>query len=490
MAYTTILEQYVHNLHTNKTCVIFGCAAEGVSTYQFLRQCLPETPIILTDDKPQDQLPQEFQKFLTTDVQLSYSTPEQLSNAPKNNYIVYKTPGISPAHPLLKYLQHQTGIVQTSNTNLFLTLLTQIPEEHRPHTVGVTGTKGKSTTTAVTAHILKVGGRQVLLAGNIGVPALDLMEKIYFYAQHELSDAYVVLELSSHQILDLTVSPQTVIMQDITPEHLDYYASFQHYWQAKARLVSFQTSQDQYFYNPDYAIPRLIADQTPATKTTFSLTPHPQQLVWCTADSLVLADGTEIVRKKDLPLVGDHNIINILPGITYALQQHISVAEISSALKNFQPLPHRLNYVATVNDVRYYNDSQATTPEAACAALKSFSDTGVVLIAGGSDKGVTFEALAEQILGQTIRAVVLLPPMGAVIGATITEVAAQTKRTIPLLLSVNSMKEAVSQAVQQAQPGDVVLLSPACASFGLFKNYKDRGDQFVAAVESIVASKP
>lgn len=491
MAYVTKLQSYIQEHHTGKTIIIFGCAEEGFSTYQFLRSMLPETHIYATDDKPLEALSEAFQKAVQNDSALSFFSPTELPLSKKTTHILYKTPGIAPTHQFFARLSAETNsIQQTSNTNLFLQLINEIPAEDRPHTIGITGTKGKSTTSAVLAHILQTADKQVLLAGNIGTPALNLMEKIYFFAQHEMRDAFIVLELSSHQILDLAVSPHTAIIQDITPEHLDYYHSFDKYWGAKARLVAFQNAEDVVMYNPSYTIPTQIAGKSQAEKVLFSLDETVPTLVMVKDETIYTRNGEEIVNVSELQLVGSHNLLNILPGITFALRAHIRPAIIRIGLKTFSPLPHRLNFVAEREGVRYYNDSQATTPEATCAALESFKKTDIVLIAGGSDKGVQFEELSHQILSHSVKALLLFPPMGAVIKETLISVAQKESVSIPPCIEVASMAEAVSRAREYAEPGDVVLLSPACASFGIFKNYKDRGNQFVAHVQEISATKP
>ncbi len=492
MAFVTKLHAVVQDLHAQKTIILFGSAAEGLSTYQFLRTIIPDARITLIDDKPAAELAPVVQKALSTDPAFFFSHPDELVLNKNSTYILYKTPGIPRSHPFFTRLAAETkSVTYTSNTNLFMQLLAELPEEDRPYTIGITGTKGKSTTAAVLAHILQTAGKQVALAGNIGVPALDLMEKLFFYALHELHDVFIVLELSSHQILDLETSPHMAILQDITPEHLDYYASFEEYWRAKARLVAFQKPTDVLLYNPDYQIPTQIAENTPAQKIVFSLAPYPGQLVKVTKENITTSSGELIIQIAELPLVGTHNIVNILPGLTLARMLHLPISKVHDALVTFTALPHRLNFVRQVNDVRYFNDSQATTPEATCAALASFADTGVVLIAGGSDKGVTFELVAEQIFNQTVKALILFPPMGAVIAQTLRDHVLQNPdKQMPYCTTVHTMQEAVSEAQKYAQPGDVVLLSPACASFGIFKNYKDRGEQFVVQVREIAATKP
>lgn len=477
-----LFSQYIQHQYSNKELVIVGMGREGISTYQVLRAALPGHQISIFDDKPLGQLEETTRELLSSDSNSSYFSQDNsamlLFSA---NSVVFKTPGIPATHRIIaKAISAQASV--TSNTALFFESLSQLPKS--PLTIGITGTKGKSTTTSLIHHVLQAAGKTVLLAGNIGVPALTLLDTI---SAATASDLLVVLELSSHQLQDLQHSPQIAVIQNVTPEHLDYYLNFDQYLNAKNAIAQYQNEKNVIIYSPDFAASADIASLSKAaTRYTFSLNPtNPASVTAYATDQAVFYKEEKIMDVSQIPLVGSHNLLNVLPSILIAKHLGIDSETIRSAISKFTALPHRLEYVATNDQVRYFNDSQATTPEAAIAALRSFPLGKVHLLAGGSDKGVELTEFAQEILHRKVKTVLLFAPMGNQIAALLEKAAVEQNVPLPTLLPVDSMQEAVQQAVASAEAEDVVLLSPACASFGLFKNYQDRGDQFKAAVNTL-----
>jgi UDP-N-acetylmuramoylalanine--D-glutamate ligase len=504
--------------------IIFGLGQEGRSTYQTIRTYLPTLKIVAVDDAAQEDLGSEWQNLFASDEHILYlqGTANESTNTPRlhahltqEEIIVLKTPGIPFTNQFFLQLStftKSTGkrLVFSSNVELFFASIHSLPEVERPRTIGITGTKGKSTTTALINHVLKEAGKTVFLAGNIGVPALDLLDQLLHFDSSEVaagqqkpqvSDSFIVLELSSHQLQQLPYSPHIAVVQNITPEHLDYYKDFEDYVAAKAPIAAHQSERDYIIYNPEYEIPRRFARNSHAQKLPYSLHLIPQtkeseefllshpgesQVVAYYKDEALWYETEAICSVQDLPLKGEHNILNTFPAIIVAKLMGISAAQVQAAISTFTSLPHRLEFVAEKSGVAYYNDSQGTTPEASIAAMRSFPGKQLILLAGGSDKGVPFDELAQEILTQNVSHILLFPPTGAKIAAAVEHAFGQsagaTTKAMPQLQTVNSMQEAVALATQAAQPGSVVLLSPACASFGLFKNYQDRGNQFKQAV--------
>lgn len=515
------LTDTIHSVLSSKladnSVLIFGLGSEGYSTYQTVRAVLPDLSIIAIDDKTKEQLASEWQSALQSDQLLQFcqtKTPlsEQVPHL-QSHLLVIKTPGIPFSHPFFAQLQalEDTTISYSSNVELFFDILTAIPEQERPQTIGITGTKGKSTTTALIHHVLKESGKAVFLAGNIGVPALELLGELQ--STPELAKSFVVLELSSHQLQNLPYSPHIAVAQNVTPEHLDYYANFAEYVQAKAAIAAHQTARDYIIFNPDYEIPRQFALSSPAQQLPYSLTLEPQttesedflqaypgiaQVVAFRKEGQLFYETEAVCAQTDLPLQGEHNVLNTFPAIIVGKLIGISTEELVSAIKSFKSLPHRLEYVTEKQGVQYFNDSQGTTPEASIAAMRSFPGKEIVLLAGGSEKGVSFTDLAQEILRQDIKHILLFPPTGSKIEAAVREAFRKQQEsqndaahqnnettTLPQFYPVESMPAAVQLAAEVAQPGAVVLLSPACASFGLFKNYQDRGNQFKEAAQSL-----
>ncbi|MEX0896194.1 MAG: UDP-N-acetylmuramoyl-L-alanine--D-glutamate ligase [Patescibacteria group bacterium] len=461
--------------------VIFGLAREGQASYQFLRQQYPEQQLLLADDLPFEQLPESLQSQISSDNWAEYISPSDLQRLLQHSdqsWLIFKTPGIPSEHPLIQ-TAHAKYATITSNTDFFFQQLAIRAPAAK--IIGITGTKGKSTTTSLIYHLLQVAKIPSRITGNIGTPPLTtLLEIDQLSKEQRESLRFVVFELSSHQLRELKISPQIAVILNITPEHLDYYADFNSYLEAKAPICSYQAAEDVVIYNPEFATAAEFAQRSPGKKRLVSLSPKKAtQYVATRSNDLLYSGNQPVIPVKDVPLVGEHNLLNILPALAIGNELGIDPTIQASAIHSFQALPHRLSLVAEIDGVRYFNDSQATNPEAAIAALQSFPTQTIHLVAGGSDKGLDLEPFAKAIISSGVKTLVLFPPMGAVIADFIEN---QNVKNAIKIISKSSMQEAVSSLKSIAKAGDVVLLAPGCASFGMFKNYQDRGNQFVTAV--------
>lgn len=463
--------------------VIFGLAREGQASYDYLRAQNPTAELLLCDDQSFETLDTTIQARISADKHAQFVSPADLQQRivhSSDSWLIFKTPGIPSEHPLIQAaLAHNATI--TSNTEY---LFRQLPElAPKTKIIGITGTKGKSTTTSLIYHLLQVAKIPSLLTGNIGTPPLTTLLEIS-QMQPEQRDAlqFVVFELSSHQLRELKVSPHIAVILNITPEHLDYYTDFQSYLEAKAPICSFQSAEDITIFNPAFAASAQLAKRSPGKKLQISLNPQKAtQYAAFQKDNLLYSGNLPVIPVRDVPLVGEHNLLNILPALAIGNLLEIPPTIQASAVHSFQPLPHRLSLVAEIDGVQYFNDSQATNPEAAIAALRSFPNKTIHLIAGGSDKGLDLEPFAQAIAESSVQTLILFPPMGAIIANLIQN--QNTKNAINIV-SKESMRDAVATLKGIAKAGDVVLLAPGCASFGMFKNYQDRGQQFVTAVLS------
>jgi len=437
--------------------IIFGLGSEGLSSYRFLKNQNQEAQFILVDDKPGDQLSPDWQKIFAEDQdRFIPSSQLEFESIPPDS-IVVKTPGIAPNHQLL-VSGKLANLKRTNNAQLFFEYLQS--NLAGVITVGVTGTKGKTTTTALINRVLREAGLAAVLGGNIGTPALSLIPELEELTKGN-PNPLAVLELSSHQLVDMSVSPNIAVLLNITPEHLDHFPSLQDYIDSKQALITHQRQSDHVIYNPEYQSLQSLVEKTPATRHHFGENNlH---------DNALYFEDEKIIDTKDIPLVGKHQWLNALPSIVIGKHFGISTESIKNAIASFTSLPHRLEYIGEKDGIAYYNDSQATTPEAAVAALRSFPEKSVVLIAGGHDKGVDLSEYIEEIKNRGVKAVALFPPTGEIIGAELGE--------IPHRL-VTSMADAVAYCREHAESGDTILLSPACASFGVFKNYMQRGEIF------------
>ncbi len=385
--------------------------------------------------------------------------------------LVIRSPGILPTHPIIAAYLHEK-IPVSSATNIFLALC---PGK----IIGVTGTKGKGTTASFIYEILKADNKKVVLGGNIGQPMLDMLRTID-------AETIVVLELSSFQLMDATRSPHVAVVLMITADHLDVHASLREYVNAKARIGRYQKADDLMIYNADYPESVYIATQSKAKKYVVSTKEVPQEEgCFIEGNEIVLHHGgvhetIEMTRNVQLP--GRHNLENVCAAVAAARNMGASDEAIKKTIITFKGLEHRLEFVREVQGVKYYNDSFATNPSSTIAAIEAF-DVPEVLIVGGSTKGSDFSELVRVISKRkNIRAIIGIGEEWPKIKSAIQAAGASD---IHYIEDLTKMKNIVAAAHDVAQMGDIVLLSPACASFGLFKNYKDRGEQFKTAVNEL-----
>jgi len=334
--------------------------------------------------------------------------------------------------------------------------------------IGVTGSKGKGTTSSLIATILEEAGKKVWLVGNIGISALSVLDQIK-------PEDIVVYELSSFQLWDLQRSPQVGVVLFIEQEHLDVHASMEEYVEAKAQITRHQIPGDILIYNANNQYSRQIGESSVAQTI-----PYPYEQAAHVVDGWFYYGQQQLVSVDTLTIPGAHNVDNALAAIDAIWPFTQDVNAIEGGLSDFAGLPHRLAFVKTVNGVDYYNDSIATTPSSAIAALRSFADKPKVIILGGSSKGSDFAELAGELTKHDVQAI-LIGDEATRISEALNAVGFSNYEIIE-----NATAELFTRiAAGKAQPGSVVLLSPAAASFGLFKNYADRGDQFIAAVNNL-----
>lgn len=393
--------------------------------------------------------------------------------------VVFRTPGIPYLSREIQEAR-QAGVVISSQTKLFM-------ERCPAQIIGVTGTKGKGTTSSLTQAMLDkattkgelVG--QAYLAGNIGEPPIALLSKL-------TERDWVVLEMSSFQLQDLTQSPHIAVVLTVGLDHLDHHRDEAEYISAKKNIVRYQTPADYLVVHQDSLTSSLFADETPATVYSFSRmypvelgafvdsTEKPPTLLFRHSDQI---DQT-ICTADDIQLVGEFNYENVLASALASHLVGVSFETMREAIREFKGLPHRLQLIAEKNGVGYYDNSYSTTPESAIASVHAFTQP-ITLIVGGSSKGADFTELVEAVVNSTVKTIICIGQEGE----RLFELFEQLGTSQSLLRGGSTMAEIVEQAAQVSEPGSVVLLSPACASFDMFKNYGDRGDQFQSQVKSL-----
>ncbi len=342
--------------------------------------------------------------------------------------------------------------------------------------VAITGANGKTTTTTLAGAIIGAGKFPVLVGGNIGTPAIT-------FADQAKSDAWTVLEVSSFQ-LETIVSfrPRIAVILNITPDHLDRHKTFENYVNAKARIFENQQPDDFTIFNADDSTTAALASRARAQIFWFSRKREVDKGAFVRGGKVFFRDGRgeyEIMPVSEIPLKGAHNLENVLAGISIGMLVGCQPAQIREAVKNFKAVEHRLEFVAQVAGVDYYNDSKATNVDATIKALESFP-ANIHLILGGKDKGSDYSILNE-LLKQRVKRVYT-------IGAAAAKIKSQIEGSTEIVPS-HTLENAIRSARESAAAGDVVLLAPACASFDQFQNYEHRGRVFKDLVRSLPISK-
>ena len=425
---------------------IAGYGVEGRANYTYFSREFPDAEVVVVDEREQlDEVPEGAQTLLGEGV---FSRLDDFD-------MVVRTAGLAPR-------KIQTNGTVWSATNEFFA---KCPAP----IIGVTGTKGKGTTCSLITSILRTAGRTAHLVGNIGTPALEVLPSIQ-------SDDLVVYELSSFQLWDLEKSPHIAVVLMIEPDHLDVHESFSEYIQAKSNIVRWQTAGDVVIYHPTNEFSHAIAQVGQGTKQRYGV---PDDNGAYVKGNTFFVQENAICGVDTLHIAGVHNRENACAALSAvkAIASGVTNEQIADGLAAFDGLEHRLKFVAEVDGVRYYDDSIATTPGSVIAAVRSF-DAPKVLLMGGHDKGGDYGELLNVCKGADVK-VVAYGANRDTLKQLFDEVG------VPCVVEPGDMRAVVAAARTHATPGSVVILSPAAASFDMFRSYADRGDQFITAVKEL-----
>ena len=442
----TAFEQYFESLK-NRKIVVLGL---GVSNRPLVRLLLEFGCDVTGCDKtPREKLEEEVLELERMGCKLSVGET-YLDNLSAD--LVFRTPGMHPGNPAIVALQEQ-GAEITSEMEVFF--------EVCPCTkIAVTGSDGKTTTTTLVSEMLKAGGHKVWLGGNIGTPLLPLVR------QMKETD-FAVVELSSFQLMDMRRSPHVALITNLAPNHLDIHKDMEEYVESKKNIYRFQSEADILVVNADNDITAPLAG--PGATRAFSRAGKDVRVRL--EDGVIYRDGTAVLKKSDILLPGEHNVENYMAAIA-VVEGLVEDEVIRTVAKTFGGVAHRIELVRIKDGVRYYNDSIASSPSRTIAGLRSFSEK-VILIAGGYDKHIPYDVLGTEICAHVKKLFLC--------GATAPQIRAAVGNCPmdkPEMTDCGKFEVAVKAAAAAAEAGDVVLMSPASASFDEFKNFAVRGDFF------------
>lgn len=425
----------ITDLNGKKICIL-GFGKEGQATLRMIELHGRPSEITIADANPGPagyRLP--FHRYTC-----AYG-PGYLESIPLCEIII-KSPGI----PLTKEILALPGFF-TSSTQIFFDTIAG----SGAIIIGITGSKGKSTTSTLIYEILKAGGKDVSLIGNIGEPSISHLDEAE-------AGKIFVMEMSSYQLMDLTTSPKIAVVTSFFPEHLDYHGTLENYKDAKKHIAKYQSKTDVIFYCATSEGAKEIALTSPGKHIPFS------------------ADGCP-VSISDAHLVGDHNRSNIAAAWKVGAHMKIPDDVMLKVIKNFHGLPHRLQSLGVHHDIEWIDDAISTTPESTIAALDALGDRVATVILGGQDRGNDFTGLAQRIKRSAVKTVILFPGSGPRIRQAIGDAQVDV-----CFQEADSMERAVDLAKKHTMAGKIVLLSTASPSYNMFKNFEEKGDTFARCI--------
>lgn len=462
------LNEFNEYIRFRKVAVI-GLGVSNLPLLDYLHD--KKANVTIFDDRTIDELSKDIVDKITN-YGFTFSFGKNSLEKLNNFDLIFRSPSCLPTKPELEK-EAQRGAIVTTEIEL---LMKMCPAK----IIGVTGSDGKTTTTSLINAILKDAGYNTYLGGNIGTPLFTKLEEMK-------PEDVVVLELSSFQLMGMEVSPDIAVVTNMFPDHLNVHKSYEEYQEAKKNILLHQDKNGIAILNKDNDITRNFAKDVVGKAVFFSSTKQLKDgYVYDRADQMIkhCVDGKciELLKKDEIKLRGIHNYENICAALA-ATETVATKEQQLNAIKNFNGVEHRLEFVRELNGVRYYNDSIGTSPASTIAGLNAF-DENIVLLAGGSDKGLDYKEIGEKI-AQKVGTLILTGPTSEKIeNATVIALGEMQDKKIDIIHCTN-LEEAVKMAKQKAVTGDVVLLSPASASFDAFKNFEERGKKFKQYVNEL-----
>jgi UDP-N-acetylmuramoylalanine--D-glutamate ligase len=446
-----------------KRVLVVGLGRSGVASALFLES--RGAHVTISDSKREDQLRSEIEALL--DRGITVETGHHGERTFRSQDLIVASPGVPGDLPALQNAR-RNGIPVIGEIELTARFL-------QGKVVAITGSNGKTTTTTLTGEIIASGGHKTLVGGNIGTPAITFVEQ-------SSPDTWVVLEISSFQLESIeTFRPRISAVLNLTPDHLDRHGTMESYIAAKTRIFENQGADDYAVLNADHESTRRLATGLKPQVLWFSRKHEVERGSFVKDGAIVYRDcaAVEIMPVSEIALKGTHNVENVLAAVTIGMAAGVEPSAIRRAVKEFRAVEHRLEYVATLRGVQYYNDSKATNVDATIKALESFP-ANVHLILGGRDKDSDYRELKPLIAGR-VKCVYT-------IGEAAPKIESQISGAAPVF-SAQTLETAVRKAADVAVAGDIVLLAPACASYDQYSSYEHRGRAFKELVQSMAGSQ-
>ena len=445
---------------TNKRILVVGLGKSGAASALFLKS--RGARVTVSDSKPEAELRNEILQLL--DYGITVETGGHGERTFHGQDLIVVSPGVPFDAPQLAQAR-SLGVTVIGEIELAAQFLSG-------PIVAITGANGKTTTTSLTGEILAAGKFPVLVGGNIGTPAITFVDQAK-------PETWIVLEVSSFQLETIVLfRPRIAVILNITPDHLDRHKTFANYVNAKARIFENQKVDDFTVLNADDSTTAELAGRVHSQLFWFSRKKEVEKGAFVGNEKIFFRDGErerEIMPLPDIPLKGAHNLENVLAGVVVGALAGCDLGQIREAIRTFKAVEHRLEFVAKIGGVDYYNDSKATNVDATIKALESFP-ANIHLILGGKDKGSDYTVLND-LLRQRVKRVYT-------IGAAATKIESHIQGTAEIL-HAETLDNAIRRASESAVAGDIVLLAPACASFDQFQNYEHRGRVFKETVRAL-----
>ena len=457
------IKEYLEEIQGRPVAVI----GMGVSNTPLIKMLLRAgAEVTVRDRVPRERAAEQVQELESLGARMILGE-EYLQDLHED--VIFRTPGLSPNTPELVNAV-QRGIELSSEMELFF-------QTCPSRLIGVTGSDGKTTTTTIIAEFLKEAGRNVYVGGNIGKPLLpDVADMV--------EEDFAVLELSSFQLMTMEQSPHIAVVTNLSPNHLDYHHTIEEYVRAKKNIFLHQGPEDRLILNYDNAPTRALAREAVCPVTFFSRQERLEEGVYLRDGAIWLTNdqgSREVLPLELIQLPGDHNVENYMAAIA-AVDGLVPDRCVRAVARRFQGVEHRIEFVRELDGVRWYNDSIGTSPTRTIAGLRSF-DQKVILIAGGYDKHIPYEPLAPEITAH-VKNLVLMGATGPRIEKAVREDPNFNEAELPIQHADN-MQHAVELARACAKPGDIIILSPASASFDLYPNFEVRGREFKSIVNAL-----